>query len=654
MNAPPQDPPDQTHRPTTRLVAYVAEDGGSTVDLEKESEEWRVLQVTRTLGAGATATLARDLGAIGKRVENRELTPYQRTVEIWSLDEDGERVYPLFRGVMLINRAAIASGSEVETAEAVIPNAWFGDQCEGQRVWDPDADDTTVVHIDLEFNPLVDGRVISNEALRDVVPGSTTEIWPLWIDPESARTEEAAQSSGLAALSSLTKWTVSHAVEALQQFLNEDATFIENFPAIDGTVDPPIPDAAFGDSPELEDEVLPRGHYLPAYLDSLLPKYGFNWTLDFKDDPDNPTQLKPFIRCYKRGNGLTKLLPYQAIGETLNVAGTQPLSVDLTTDLSKLANVFVAHGSLQEREVTIELVRGWPEDDDGTAVSDLDKSQEDYAIANDRTWRKWVGNEAGDYNDTRSDITETLDLSTVFPDGYVPKRRPCGDCLTYRAAMEQEGVRHPPILEYSVNAGVPGSWQRAGQDWRPLTHEFGVYLTDIAASGLVKTLRLAGDNARLRLTGTIRGDERVRAEVDRGSTSPLELETRMFLDLSHRFHDRQRVSSGPHASQLSGTHDEADHEEDLEDFLEKVSNVEKAAVVQLDVPLHGLVFDFEIGDVIENIDGRNLSLNRLLPSASETQGVQVVGLTWNAQTQQTQLLVAPFDAYVAMPRLGRV
>lgn len=659
MNAPPQDNPDNTHRPATQLKAYVAFES-DTVGPDFESEEWRVLRVEQGLGANHRALLQRDLGHVGKRIENRKLNPYEtRLVEIWSLDSDtGERVFPLFRGKMMINRAAIAPGAEAEFVEAILPQSWFGDLCEGQRVSTEEEYETMIVDFDLEFNPLVDGRIVANRAIKDM-SGDVGEFALLWVDPESARTSEAKRATGIGA-NSVRRWNIAEAVHGLQYYLNEEETDVRNFEAVVFDDDPPTPDAAFGEPPELEDEILPRGHYLPAYLDALLPKYGYQWTVDFKPTDEDEDVIKPQIRVYKRGNGITRTIPYQAIGKTLNTAETQPLSLELVTDLSRLANIVVGHGSLQEREVTIELYKGWPASQDETSLGTLKKTTEGYNLSNDNIWRKWVGNEAGDYNETRPEITEALDLSTVFEAGfasdpyYVPKRRPVDDCLTWRAKNETEAVRHPPILEYSLENGAEGSWKRAGQDWRPLTHEFGVYLTDSNANGLVRLLKNAGSDAKLRLTGTIRGDKRLSHEVDRTEESPSNLETRLFLDLSNRFHERLRQTTGPHASKLTGDFDYAYHQTELQEFVEKVADNEKAAVVELQIPLHGLVFDYEIGDVIEEIEGRKISLNRLPETANEVRGVQVVGRIWDVQSQQTFLQVAPFDSYVAFGTpLGR-
>lgn len=634
MNAPPQDNPDNTHRRRTKVVAYLGAPDADTVDLEEESEEWRVETVHNGLGAQSYALLRRDLAQAGKRIENRKLNPHgTRIVEIWSLDEDGNRQLPLLRGELMGGDVHISTGEEHETAFVILPPAWFGDLCEGQQVWNPIAQDLEIVHLDLAFNPLVDGRLLGTCARHD--PEVVGVEHSLWIDPESCRTDEAARAAGLVTgRANVIKWTVDRAIESLQAYLNPDQTYIENFPTREARNDPRDPQ--FDASPDLEDLTLPRGQYLSAYLDALLPAYGHQWTVDFNTD-EEATAITPRIHVMRRGEGTKRVIPYQKIGEDLDTSKTQPLSVDISVDVSQLANIVVAQGSLIEREVTIELKRGWPEERDEAALTDLDKTPTSYDAANDPVWRKWVGNEAGDYIGLRSELTEPLDLSTEFPEGYVPKRRPVEDCLTFRSGTEQEAARQPPLLEYSINGGT--SWKRAGHDWRPLTHEFGVYLTDPKAGGLVKLLHDAGENARLRLTGTIRGDKRIEHEVDRTEDSPTSIETRLFLDLSHRFHKRGRATST-----MSGEFDEAADQTALEDFLEKVADSTKAAVIGSQLPLDGLVFEYLIGDVIENIQGRNLSLNRLATDA-EKRGVQIVGITWHIDRQRTLLTVTPFDTF---------
>ena len=651
MNA-PQNTQASSYRRATRFAVYVAADSSSFIDREHESQEWRCLRIEKGLGNQHRAVLARDLGKIGKRIENRTLEQFgSRDVEIWQLDEEGERLRPIFKGTILIERIRIAPGGESEIAEAIVPPAWFGDMCEGQEVWDPEEEERAVVHLDLEFNPLVDGVIVNNCAYHVDLPDD--QEYDLWIDPESARTEAAAEAAGLAVGQlSVQEWTIARAVESLQHYLNPLETYVTNFktqtPDDDGV---PQQDPLFDDSPALQDELLPRGHYLPEYLDALLPKYGYQWTVDFGEHEDAADQVQPQIRVYKRGEGEQKILPLQAIAANLDDAKSQPLEIDLATDLSRLANYIIGHGSLQEREITIELFRSWSNAQDVTPLSSLDKTIDGYHLARDNIWRKWVANEAGDYTGIRdNDLPQLADLSNAFfPDGVVPKRRPLSDCLTYRAGSAEEGARLPPQLEYSIDGD--GTWiPYSGHDWRPLTHELGVYLTDPQAGGLVEILHGAEGDARLRVTGTIRGDKRPRAEVDRFSDSPSAIERRLFLDLSHRFHDRERVTAGLYASVLTGDADEADHQEDLEEFLEQIADNEMSAALDAAFPLHGILFDYDVGDILTKIEGREISLNRNAPTADEPRYLQVVGVAWDLQQQRTLLTVQPFDSYVPPAR----
>lgn len=655
MNAPQNTQATSNRRDATKFAAYVAVDSSSFIDREHESEEWRVLRVEKGLGNSQRAIFARDLGKIGKRIEDRELLPYgSRECEIWTLDENGERLRPIFKGVILTSRPRFAADGEREICEAILPPAWFGNQCEGQQVWNQGEEDLDVVHIDLEFNPLVDGKLTSNCAYRvDVDQGAGVD-YDLWIDPESVRTDAAARANDLAVGEfSVQEWTLSRALQTLQRYLNPIAFNVKNFEAEPTDEDTGVPrqDPLFDDSPALQDEILPRGHYLPDYLDALLPKYGYQWTIDFSEHESAEDHVQPQIRVYKRGDGQQKVLPHQAIAQTLQDAKTQPLEVELLTDLSRLANVVVAHGSLQEREITINLYRSWHNDQDATSLSSLDKTEDSYTLDRDGIWRKWVANEAGDYTGVRdNDLPLLANLSIAFfPDGCVPKRRPASDCLTWRGNSAGDASRLPPILEYSIDDGV--TWTRyEDHDWRVLTHELGVYLTDPQAGGLMEILHDAGDDARLRLTCTIRGDKRPRVEVDRTEGSPSAIESRLFLDLSHRFHDRERVTTGTYASVLTGDYDEADDEEAMEEFVEKLADIEQSAVIETSFPLHGILFDYEIGDVLTKIEGREISLNRNAQDAAEPKYVQISGIAWDLQQQQTILTVQPYDSFVAPPR----
>lgn len=626
----PKKPSDTTHRKVYRVVAYVAADGNSAVTDDDESTEWQVLDVVKEAGGLLQATLARDLGAIGKHVEDRRITERQNLqVEVWLLDQKGERLQPLFAGDMLLNTLRLAPGAESEQVTCRLAPFHYGSILEGQQVWDPRTEELLTTHLDVEFNPEIDGVLLNNRRIAD--EDTTGVPYSLWIDPESVRTDTAvAKGQQLDPDADVKEWTVADAAETLQWWLNSGESFVKNYRRRDQSFAPKL---VWGSSPpRLESIALKRGQYLPQLLERLLPPHGFHFYISVHaDERTGSRRAQPWIRIFKRGEGEQKKLKLQKRRERLDRTKTETESIDIVTDLMQLANVVTCHGGWQEKEVTIEMYRGWPEEDDATTDGDVTT----------RAWRWWVGNEAGDHCGLRTvvqPIPDTpLDLSSVF-DEYVYKRRFFEDCLAYR---ESGTVRRPVFVEWSDDGG--DTWQPVPEEWgyRVLTHELGIMFTGETPP---EDLVAAGDDARIRVTGTIRGDKRLRKRASLQPASPVNMDVELFLDVSDRFFDRQQHNIVPFNSVLILEEaDERDDADALQTFATETQKRVQSAVVRVAVALEGIQLGYQVSDMLTELDGRKISFDRNAKSSGSSRYVQVIGIRWDVLQQRTFLTVEPFE-----------
>lgn len=163
-------------------------------------------------------------------------------------------------------------------------------------------------------------------------------------------------------------------------------------------------------------------------------------------------------------------------------------------------------------------------------------------------------------------------------------------------------------------------------------------------SGDVSDLIAAGDDLKLRLTGTMSGCGRITYEATT-EDSPNSREVKLFLDLSDRFHKRTRLESGDYVSQLyladTGSEaDEADDQEALEAYCDAVLESEQAAGLRGAIAIDGIELSYQVGDLIEAINGREIVLNAHSPDVEAKQFVQITQIVYEYPGTTTLVLEA--------------
>lgn len=617
------DPSSTASGRVTRVVAIVTENQ-LVIDDSMRSTEWEVLDVNISAGGSPdTATLVRRLDRAG-RMRNRTVSELRYlTVEVWTRGPQGELDRPLFWGQMDTRLMRLTPNGESEIGTAAVRPFHFGNPLRGMLVWNEQAGDTLTVEHDAEFNPLVDGQVRDNMLYRQPTEGFPD--YNLWILPESTRTATAWDQHGTSV--SVLEWDLGSIVETLGKWLNAGQHYVENHRATE---------EEFLDAPAIKNIRLKRGQYLPQLLDAILPPYGYAWFLAHEKDEFG--RITPRIATYQRGKGAKKAIKYPAVSGNATLEHSAD-NIDLVADLFRLSNQVRCDGSIIEKEVTLDLYRAWPEADDSTDIADMTKD-ESGAKALGTVWRKWAYNEGGDLCGTRTTVAPIPDsvpsFDDIFGEGeWVVRRRRIEPCLTWEDA--EHSRRKPVRVLYSVDGG--STYDDINPEWgcRILQDEIGVMFT---ANTPPAVLVDAGDDARIRVTGVVKGDKRITHTAERQSGNPQTNEAEIVLDVSDQFHSRERLASSSFFG--SGDADEQDDATAIQEFAETIRSQRESVALQSSVSLFGLHFEYGIGDIITAIEGREIKLNRL-PNDEDGRYLQIVGITYDVAGQRTRLHVAPYD-----------
>lgn len=632
---------------------------------EDNSTSVRVISFKRSAGAKEPdeAILELLLAENEQRIVDSNLpTGFARQVAIYvdepALAATSTNPYTLlWWGEIIGQRLGIdpQGGERVELVAQVRPYH-FGEPLQGIVLHKPGSTERVDTDAPIVFDERIDGVIMPNRSRVEFETDALIPAkWNPWVSPESFRSTAAATfqepaNAPTTANPNPVMWRLWHAVHTLCQATNEDQEFLRN---------PDFQDLLqmFLGTEELKHHELDSGKQLCDLLDDLVTPYGFGWFLKpkfyFGGDTDVGL-IEDTITFFKHGVGKSVYVDFPRPGDPLDPARANTDRLALLSNIGELFNVVIGKGGWIEREVTIELQRGWPADQDSLSVGMLTRSESVEALATPLAWRLWVANEAGDYCDLRNtpDVAPTsnepIDLSSVFGDDWVPERMVMQNCLTKTPDTEEkDGRRKLPFLEY-----------HDGSSWKPvknwgqtlLDNQIGVYFDgDLPPDDLIAL----GDAARLRITGTLRNPQkRMQAKAERLDSSSNLRDSTLTLDLSDRFFNRDRQKTGTYTSQLwaSDPFSVADTRNDqtaLETFVEKVQSVEDAAVIQASFRLPGVHLEYEIGDLLPKVTGRNLSLNRKSPTASQKQFLQILAITVNQEEQFTELHTSSIDQIVA-------
>lgn len=605
------------------VVVYLGPDDGTPPVVPRDrADALRPLRIVRSVGSRGLdyAEFAVDLGLLGIRLVDLQ-TPLQwnRVVEVRIEPTDGSPPTLLFSGELTRQSLRIDERTEAVLATARLEQYLFGAALRGEVRHDPVSDTYPTVEVDARFNPEIDGAILPNMSPEEHPDRATR----LWLDPEAVRTTAAQSLQG----STPDFWTLSYACEAACWTTNPDETYVRNADAFDDALAPPV-----------RDVVLPIGALLPALLDRLLEPHGFGWWV--RPSLDDGAAVRQIV-VFRRGAGTEKAVRLQLPGERLDTSKSNLLRLEAATDLAATANLIDVVGALREREITIELYRGWEESGDALEPEDLDRTDPDSQYPAHRdAWRLWVANEAGDYTGLRTTvrpIPAVQDLAPVFaPAGTAaPQRRRLYDCLT----LDAEGRRLPPQIEWWFS--VDERWMPVPTEWQAvvLRDQIGVYFR-----GNQPPFDLVGEkaDARIRVTGTIAGDDRIAARATSFGASANGRDVPLVIVAPERFVDRRVLASGGFKSRYADSGRPSVARTDtteIQRFADDVARTEEPVGTQTACTISGLSTEYEIGDLITKVEGREISLSRT-SLVGEPVYPQVVRIEWDCQLLETRLTLS--------------
>lgn len=537
--------------------------------------------------------------------DREQPSSFKRMVAVYMPDSSQTRIH---LGDYVQETEAVRQNGDMLSGSSQVRSYHFGEPVRGYMCYSMITNAQELIEDDIIFNPIVDGRTLPNRS-SDAYESNGDAY--RFVHPEQCLTEQAeAYQSDVPEL-----WTLSEAVLTVCVALNSDEEFIENPTESELSV--------ITDEPPLRDVKISLGWRLPQALDRLLIPFGYNWYTDYA------VAGKPKIKVFKIGEGTEKILYLQAPGSYLDLSESNVNQYEVSRSIGDSFNQVLVYGDFERYEVTLPLLPAWDAEGDNLEGTDLDKSDEnsDY-VGKELVWRQWIANEAGDLDESRDfgslDFTVPR-LDEVFTT-WVPHRRNIEEPLTYVGADEKK-QRRPILVEYSTDAGA--SWLPIPENWpvKLLPDQIGILFDGDQPPDELIT---AGDEARVRITGTIAGDARLQGLAERGGGT-LAANGRLFeqvLMAEDKFQFRKRLDSGDYKSvftDITGTTaDEIDHTDEILDYAEKIRDQNHHAEVDAEFRLPGLHLEYEIGDLITSIDGRNINLDAASSASATHRYPQIV------------------------------
>lgn len=635
MPSAPASPVKKLSQKAARLIVLLGPTDGSMPAMTDEVDWLIPQQMSITAGSSRddVMTFAVDLAKAGKRlVDTTAPVALQRQIELRTLDENGDPNTVLGWGFLAKNPQAINSQAESTSFEARIANFHFGKRLTSYPVLEPDDGVRLDVMRPLVFNPEIDETIEPNMSNWT----DDTHKWNYVVEPEAMRTEHSRSYQGQTA----SLWKLPDAILALCWWLNPDETYIKNPTASDLKV-------MFDARDDLLKNVeIPMGSFLPEALDALLAPFEYGWHLVHKGGFIRQTT----IRFFARGEGRHRSVLLQRPGELRDIKKTNVAELDVVYDIFELANIIEVHGGFLKRESTFELKKGWKPEYDTKDITDLEKGAAFYE-QHPAVGRKFVLNEAGDYINLRPEFDAPYSFGSLFPSTQQVRRRRFQRCLSQHPDaddLESNGY----VLQWwdasqpdADNADIfldPG-WVRVTWPYSVLEKECGILFEGTTPPGSLWDLMADPSKIRLRITATVVGDQRLKGIATKRANSPNAQDVPLLLDLQDRFQFSKVAETSIFHGRPSIARDDTTA---IQQYAESVRDVEDACHIHCSVTLEGIAHpQYEIGNLIDNVGGRNLTLNAYNPSGgANTRNPQIVGFVWHlAGNQRLELLLDSFE-----------
>lgn len=667
---------------------------------------FQVLEVRISSGSNLLdyAAVQVDLGKIGKYVENLDLTNLTISGPNGDVNLAGAEmnIIAVVDGKQDVLHWGKVTGYEVDIGDdesinliSRLEESHFGVPLGFQRVIDPATNQPTYSDHDVLFNPQKRNDRLRPFEHEQILGNKRSGVsaaglpYPVFIDPASVETQNAAtyqkfgdfvnfNDPSLQAETAIDCWNLIEAVQYLCGECNP-ATRPDGSPA---QITNPTFDELSAVLPTsraiLKNHLIRHGLYLPEALQQLLEPYGYLFRIDYQ------TTTFRKLTIFQGGKGPVKQVLWQPSQSNLFLPTQQADKVKLEYDKSMAVNQVKATGDYTYLEATWELMPAWDPSLDNLTFFDLFENGPGWAAHTDyhRVWRDWVLNEAGDYSRAwapaggpvfQAGIANPI-LTQYFGEAWgtthpplVARRRRFHPMLTRGPDGEPLGSAGGCEIEWWGNFTLSpkdgGGVTRTGPGWNNLwtydssqsvellEHECGIRFTGASVPHFIRSL---GANARVRITATIISDTRIVGFAPRRASS-VNLDTNeAVLDVGSQFHARRLHNGSNYYSDVSNglrQADQVDGRQALQEFTEQAQSSWDQAQCSGTIRLEGLDhMDFQVGDLISQIKGRNVNIGLNNAGASDTRYPQIVGITYYVQEQKTLITVNEFketDAWIA-------
>lgn len=587
------------------LVVYLgATDGSAPADPKDVFTDVVCLSVVQSAG-GARLDFAELVYKLTESQENRaQPSSFARMVEVYFPDAGETRIH---LGDYVTETFSVDKNTETLQGQSQVRPYHYGIPLNGYPVWCPIEADNRDINEHVIFNPTIDEKTVFNRSdkLFDSTPGSGFSSY-LWTHPEIADSSVGETYQG----QTRNEWTLRQAVHAICELLNPDEDFLKRPLSVDLDL--------LNDAPPLRNVKIELGTRLHQALDKLLIPLGYNHFIDY-------TEVTPWIEFFKIGAGTAKELKFAAVGTSINLNNSNTNRLQVSSSIGDSFNIVRAIGEYEEAEVTIPLYAGWPPAADSIAPSDLAKDGTSYPT-NQSAWRLWIANEAGDIDPAVSRVGQypvVPDFGTVFTVATA-HRRTLGEPLTYLkdgSASSERRQRMPHKVEYSIDAGA--TWLPEEGEWtiKLCPDQIGILFD---GKDIPQELYDAGNDGRVRITGTLFGDYRIQNIAVKQAWAVNARDVEQVMLVPEKFQRRYRQTTGTYASILTGDADEKNDYTDLTAYSEKMRDQNHYAEVDCEFRLPGWHTEYKIGDLITKVAGREINLDAAPNTAPAHRYVQIV------------------------------
>ena len=143
-------------------------------------------------------------------------------------------------------------------------------------------------------------------------------------------------------------------------------------------------------------------------------------------------------------------------------------------------------------------------------------------------------------------------------------------------------------------------------------------------TGIPEELYDAGSAGRLRITGSVFADSRINSTATRNAWAVNGRTIEQVLVKPEKFQYRFRNIAGTYASVLTGSADTKDDSTPISDFAEAIRDQNQYAEVDCEFRLPGWHIEYQIGDLITKIAGREINLDAAPANAPVNRYAQIV------------------------------